>query len=388
MSKLALHLPPFAPDYSGVCSALFELGGLIVIHDASGCTGNYTGYDEPRWYGSQSLVFCSNLRELDVVMGSDDALISKVLRAAADTTPRFIAVLGSPVPMLIGADIPGIAAEIQAQSGIPSFGFNTTGLAYYDKGISAALVTFAKTFVTKQTHKVLGRVNLLGVTPLDFGNANTLRSLTALLTKRDLEVNCCFAMDCDFDRLCDAASAQVNLVLSSSGLALAEYFHRQFDIPYCVGLPIGTVQTERIIAQLKGSCASTPLPVEKSVPAPCGKRILIIGEQVIAHSLRVCLREDYGFADITVVSPFTQTKALAEEQDRSIDDERALQTEINAGYDIVIADPLLAQLLAPGAPTRFISLPHLAISSKLHWDESIDLIAEGRCLLLDRCLAR
>ena len=40
MSKLCIMLPPLAPDYSGAASALFELGGMIVIHDASGCTGN------------------------------------------------------------------------------------------------------------------------------------------------------------------------------------------------------------------------------------------------------------------------------------------------------------------------------------------------------------
>ncbi|MFQ9086536.1 MAG: hypothetical protein ACLR6H_07100 [Roseburia sp.] len=47
----------------------FDLGGIIVMHDASGCTGNYTGYDEPRWIGSKSAVFCSGLRRIDAVMG-------------------------------------------------------------------------------------------------------------------------------------------------------------------------------------------------------------------------------------------------------------------------------------------------------------------------------
>ena len=69
MKQLSLNLPPFAPDYSGVCSALFELGGMIVIHDACGCTGNYTGFDEPRWYGSSSGVYCSALRQIDAILG-------------------------------------------------------------------------------------------------------------------------------------------------------------------------------------------------------------------------------------------------------------------------------------------------------------------------------
>ena len=113
MKQISLQLPPFAPDYSGACSALFELGGMIVIHDACGCTGNYTGFDEPRWYDGESQVYCSALRQMDAIMGDDEKLIGRVLRAAEDMHPKFIALMGSPVPTVIGTDFAGIAEEIQ-----------------------------------------------------------------------------------------------------------------------------------------------------------------------------------------------------------------------------------------------------------------------------------
>lgn len=47
MSSLSKILPAYTPDLGGVCSALFELGGMLIIHDAAGCTENYTTYDEP-----------------------------------------------------------------------------------------------------------------------------------------------------------------------------------------------------------------------------------------------------------------------------------------------------------------------------------------------------
>ena len=147
MRKLCIKLPPMAPDYSGVCSALYELGGMSVIHDASGCTGNYTGFDEPRWYDNQRLVFCSGLRELDAVLGDDQKLINKVIMAAEDLKPEFITVLGSPVPMIIGSDFTGIATEIENMTNIPSLGFDTTGLNYYDIGVSKAYLQLAKRFV-------------------------------------------------------------------------------------------------------------------------------------------------------------------------------------------------------------------------------------------------
>ena len=129
MSKLCITLPPFAPDYSGAASALFELGGMIVIHDASGCTGNYTGFDEPRWFGSSSAVYCSGLRHMDAVLGNDEKFISAAVEAAESIKPAFVAVLGSPVPTVIGTDLKGMASEIEAASGIPSFGLETKGLA-------------------------------------------------------------------------------------------------------------------------------------------------------------------------------------------------------------------------------------------------------------------
>ena len=48
MAVLSIYLSPFAPDYSGVSSVLFDLHTVTAMHDASGCTGNYTGYDEPK----------------------------------------------------------------------------------------------------------------------------------------------------------------------------------------------------------------------------------------------------------------------------------------------------------------------------------------------------
>ena len=101
-SRLAMYLPPFAADYSGVCSALFPLGGMICIHDASGCTGNYALFDEPRWYGSRSSVYCTGLRKTDAALGDDEKLIRKICAAAHELKPAFIAIVGS----LVGTAVP------------------------------------------------------------------------------------------------------------------------------------------------------------------------------------------------------------------------------------------------------------------------------------------
>ena len=48
--------------------------------------------------------------------------------------------------MVVGSDMKGIATELEARTGLPGFGFDTTGTAYYDRGVSAALIALLERF--------------------------------------------------------------------------------------------------------------------------------------------------------------------------------------------------------------------------------------------------
>ena len=49
MKQTARIISTYSADTFGVCSALFELGGMVIMHEASGCNSTYTTHDEPRW---------------------------------------------------------------------------------------------------------------------------------------------------------------------------------------------------------------------------------------------------------------------------------------------------------------------------------------------------
>ena len=87
-------LSTYSADNFGFCSALYELGGLVGMHDASGCNSTYNTHDEPRWYDTDSLVFISGLTEKDAIFGNDDRLIDDLVKAAEELHPRFIALSG------------------------------------------------------------------------------------------------------------------------------------------------------------------------------------------------------------------------------------------------------------------------------------------------------
>ena len=80
MKQTASIISTYTADVSGVCSALYELGGMTVIHDASGCNSTYNTHDEPRWYDMDSLVFISGLSEMEAVMGDDEKLVKAVVQ--------------------------------------------------------------------------------------------------------------------------------------------------------------------------------------------------------------------------------------------------------------------------------------------------------------------
>ena len=373
MEELWITLPAYAPDYSGVCSAMFELGGLCVIHDASGCTGNYTGYDEPRWYGSTSKVFCSGLREIDAVLGQDDKLINHILDAGKLIHPTMYTVIGSPVPMLIGTDTKGIASEIEERTQVPSFGFDTNGLGLYNKGVSEAMCELIKRFTLEPKQKVARGVNILGTTPLDLSANSNAQDLKERLEAWDFTVIGEMMMGATILQLENLATAQLNLVVTESGLKAAQLLERKYNIPYVVGMPLGQ---EEDVRELMEQALATGTSAQIQEPAEAGG-VLIVGEQVLANSLRRMLKKKVPSTKVTVATMTGLNKKLASEGDINVPGEGTLLDIINSNhYHTLIGDPLMEELISKEAKVKFVALPHVALSSKLYWNNVPRLLTE------------
>ena len=108
MRQVAGLISTYSSDEFGICSALYELGGMVVMHDASGCNSTYTTHDEPRWYDIDSMIFISAISEMEAIMGDDEKLIRDILTTAEKLHPEFIAIVGAPIPYMIGTDLEAI----------------------------------------------------------------------------------------------------------------------------------------------------------------------------------------------------------------------------------------------------------------------------------------
>ena len=235
-------IPIYTADVSGVCSALYELGGMTVMHDPSGCNSTYNTHDEIRWYDQDSLIFISGLTEIDAIMGNDRKFIDDIEHAARELHPKFIALAGSPIPFMNGTDFPAIARVIETETGIPTFSVPTNGMNDYIYGAGIALEQIARRFVKEPDRQKKDRfpvrsVNLLGVTPLDFGPQENVETLKENLKEYGWNVLSTWAMGDDLETLQKAGEATVSLVVSAVGLLAAEVLRETYKIPYVIGTP-------------------------------------------------------------------------------------------------------------------------------------------------------
>ena len=363
MKQTARIISTYTGDTSGVCSALFELGGLIVMHDPSGCNSTYSTHDEPRWYDMDSLVFISGLTEKDAIFGNDEKIISDTVRAAEELNPRFIAVAGTPIPYMTGCDFNAIAFEIENRCGIPTFGFETDGMKSYVRGASMAFAEYTRR-MCKNTEKTKDfSVNILGATPLDFSINGSVNSIKSTIEKNGIRVNSVMAMGSTVEEIENAASAHVNLVISSCGLDSAKVMYSKFGIPYVIGTPYGNDFTQKIIDSItQSSLSGNNITCFNSKSTD---ETIIIGESVTSLSLANALKSNLGLCAKVISAVDSPKELLSDACVRATYEDEIIPLIKNAKY--IIADPMYKPICSDNI--NFIELPHEAFSGRIYRDK-------------------
>lgn len=342
MKGFLKRLSPFAPDNSGVVSALFELGGLIAICDAGGCTGNVCGFDEPRWFTMRSAVFSTGMRDMDAILGRDNLLVDKIVSAQESVQAPFIVLVGTPVPAVIATDFKALRRMTEKRTGVPVLTVESTGVNGYDKGASKALEMLFDAFAVEKFAVEADTTGVLGATPLDFSSCRAGGYITSVLPGK---VNV-YGMGAGLQEIKKASAAALNLVVSPAGIAAAVLLEKRFGTPW------------------KMTCPWIPESVTNEIPAAKGKRVIVLHQQIAGVSLRELLLKA-GAADVAVASYFMMEKSLMQIQDRLLkeeDDLSAMVRDFNA--DIVIADRNFKKVL-PDFKGSFIDFPHFAVSGRL-----------------------
>lgn len=371
-------LPVYAGDVSGVCSALFELGGMVVIHDPSGCNSTYNTHDETRWYDQDSLIFISGLTDVDAVMGNDDKLVDDVAEAAEQTHPRFVALVNSPIPYQLGTDFDAIARLVEARCGVPAFHVPTNGMHDYVRGAGLAFEAVAERIAARDGTPAgtgdgrAGRpaVNVLGMTPLDFAAPGSRASLDAWLGEHGFGTVSCWALGSTLEELGRAGEAGLSLVVSATGLRAARALERRFGIPYVVGLPVGGFG-DRLAGAMRATLADGRDRVAylDGPTVPAVETTALIGEAVCMGSIAAAMRA--SGAATRVVCPLEDSADLLGPGDVLARGEEEVERALVAASRVV-GDPFYRELCPDG--TAFCRLPHLALSGRQWLHEIPDLV--------------
>ncbi len=355
MKQTSRIISTYASDVSGVCSALFEYGGMTIMHDASGCNSTYNTHDEPRWYDMDSMVFVSALTETDAILGDDEKLLSDIEDAARELHPAFIAIAGSPIPMLIGCDLEAVARLAQARTGIPAMGFPTNGMHSYLSGAGMAFAALAQRFADKSVRRTqVPSVNILGATPLDFSANGSIDDLRAWLEQNGFAVVGRWGMGGTLEDVRRAGAAHVNLVVSAAGLRVAQFLQVQFGTPYVLGAPTGGPAGDAVLRALHGAPA-------QEVAADAHAPIAVIAEAVRARAILT----DLGKPARVFCPPDTPEEALPKGA-QLLTDEASLIAALK-GVEVLAADPLYEPIAPAGA--RFVRMPHEAFSGRIYRNE-------------------
>ena len=389
MNQTARIISIYTADTSGFCSALFEYGGMTVIHDASGCNSTYTTHDEPRWYDMDSMMYISGLTENDAVMGNDEKFVTDLCLAAEELKPKFIAICASALPAMVGVDMEAIAFEVESRTGIPAFEVKTNAMQSYITGAGNAFLELAKRFInpSHKSSKSL-TVNVLGLTPLDFPLHGTTEQIEEWLVGSGYDVNSFVGMHHargtdNLDEIVRLADANVSLVVSSIGMPLAKYLYEEYGIPYVIGTPYGTGFCKVLETKLREASESGEnIDATKIVRGKKGEvRTAIIGESILSTSLAAALLlekgikarvlESVGDGELSVLRLRNEAEGESDEEfDLSCSEEDELEKEIEKS-EVIIADPLFEPICRG---KKFVRLPHMAFSGRCFLKEELQLI--------------
>jgi len=400
MKQTSGFISTYSADAFGVCSALYELGGMIVMHDASGCNSTYTTHDEPRWYDMDSMVYISALTEIEAIMGDDSKLIEDVVRAAEELHPKFIAIVGTTIPAMTGFDADAASRVIEERTGIPTFGFATTGMKSYVHGASLAFELLAEKLVEVQYKKEelknknekynvvehkMQKINILGLTPLDFSVNGSEKSIKEYYRSKGYEIISTWAMGSTLDEIKKSAEADLNIVVSETGMGAALKLKEKYGTPYKIGISLAgeeidvtdeyqkSINEHNLIGFFEGKINNVSDKENKAYKDD-NPEILIMGERVSSLSLAKYLsaktgKKCYGYA------------TTDSDEDEIIDTIKSLDN-----LQVIIADPLFKPILklidkSKAQKIKFISLPHEAFSGRLYRNEIPNLVENTNMLL-------
>ena len=389
MKGLFSRLLPFLPDSVGAIAAFSGSPALVIVNDMNGTLSTFhqrVGLPE----GSPMLLrSAKDVRELSYVMGRDEDFLENYRRLYAGLDFQLAVLVHGPVSSMVGVDLRGLAAQLEAELGLPVLAVESSGSGAYDEGISDALCALFDRVAAEGADAAggpeAGTAVVVGANPIDLpgaeGREAYVRMLCGAAGARPLSR---WGTGGDWEEWRRARRAERVIAASSSGLDCARAMERVWGIPCTradelplprttlglspAGMPgargrriliVGEQMEARLLRRaIAGEAADSEKAAQKD---PQKERRGVLSERPFARSAKTQAEEGRGAAgqiaeaasptDIAVASFFAMDGARMREGDARLESEGDLvQLAAARRFDAVFADPALAPCLPAGTP--------------------------------------
>ncbi|MBQ8470238.1 MAG: hypothetical protein IJ547_06585, partial [Clostridia bacterium] len=298
-------------------------------------------------------MYSAGIRDLDAILGRDERTIDKIggaVEAVGDA--HFIALIGTPVPAVVGTDLRAMARMCEKKFDLPTIAIETYGMGYYDTGAELTYMTLIKALEKGTFDPVFEQqglpkpsefcqnfrenpperdwfevhtVGVLGATPLDLlglDGAELQRDRIAeVYTGATVKT---FGMDSGLFDLLTLFTADRHVVIAPSGLKAARYLEQHYGIPFEAEYRVGDEVLEGIFREV----TDIMLPGEANV--------LVLHQQMVGNGLRGILP-----FRTTVGTFFELDEELAEPGDVKFEGEDEVLAFVkNGNFNVILGDPM------------------------------------------------
>jgi nitrogenase molybdenum-iron protein alpha/beta subunit len=180
----------------------------------------------------------THLENSDIVFGSSKRLkeaLAELVEGPTGTGAQAVFLLPSSVPMVIGFDLLGVAAEAQGRwPELPVIALDAGGFgAPPNHGAEQALLALARGLAHDTARTERPSANIIGICSEPFGpRADATGLIARLRSSFGLDALNVMTADCSVQSLERLGAAHLNLVAGTEALACARYLEQRFGTPW------------------------------------------------------------------------------------------------------------------------------------------------------------
>lgn len=286
--------PPPRPDFYFVSSALQYMPAMPVLLTAGGCGGDPESDSGGR---PDYRLGHTRFNDIQLTLGAEATAAAAVIEEATAQPEvhrdRKVYLLSSAVPTFAGLDRSAVGDAV-SRKGFSVQDLGCDGFTAGEPALARALTTL--TDLSAPGPAQPGKVDILGYCGAVLGKEALLAHGLEHLLK------------CGFDAGFWGAegrqtnAAQLNWVVSASGLPQAEKLKKALGIPYLAGIPVGAKQM-RLWRQTVNSILGHEEQLQQmplGTPLLQGKRALVMGEPLLIQSIGRYLTDEQGCDHVTL----------------------------------------------------------------------------------------